>query len=153
MKPSIDVGWENVGALSAVPVSGGSAVDKGAEDEQTFVFYDRCGDFVEFFAVREPYTCEFLDEHFTVYISRDSTRVIGGQLCQFRSLVAKILERAPNFVIEVRNDEVSLNALFTAFQWTNTGELKEASVSIYEELREVVKQVDKPVPFERCALA
>jgi hypothetical protein len=133
-----------VGALSGVAMDDPKLENDDVSDGE-FVFYDLVGDFVEFFQSKEPYEVEFIDPLFTVYKSKKTKRVIGGQLCHLHSVVLQILECAPNFRVEIRDNEISLNALFTACKWTQTGHLSEAMVDVFNEVCEVTRALDGKV--------
>lgn len=134
---------EVIGRFSDLPTL--QTADCNPDDP--FVYYDRAGDFVEFFVKREPYCSEFLSDYLTVHVSRDSEKVIGAQLCGFRNILNRILRRAPGFQLEITNNEVSVGALFKACQWTDDGQLKAAVVDVYEKVREVAEKSGARVPI------
>jgi hypothetical protein len=112
------------------------------------VYYDRDGDCIEFITSNEDFFAERIDSLVTVYYGRESKQVIGSLIKGVHSIIQAILEKLPGFKIEVADNQVVLEHLFTARMWSSAGD--EPAVLTYRKLRDVARETGAVA--ELCAV-
>jgi hypothetical protein len=79
--------------------------------------YDPDGDCLEFFARRDDFYAERVDDLVTVYYSQETHEVIGSLIKGVRAFYRQILKTYPGFGIEIKAGNVTLAHLFRARVW------------------------------------
>lgn len=108
---------------------------------QSRVFVDEGGDFVEFFANVESYRSEYVNSTISVYRSRKTNQIIGGQICG----IEKTLQNLPGLRVEIIGARIMLSLLFTASMWTSGADPDGTKRLVYEEAKRLVNEIDSEV--------
>lgn len=110
------------------------------------VAYDPDGDCIEFLACDEDFYARRVDEMITVYVSRDSGKIIGSLIKGINNTISKLLKKYPGFGIEIRSRRLRLDHLFTAVLWEKKED--DGVMEAYLRLREVADETKAQAKLE-----
>lgn len=106
---------------------------------EPMAFYDSDGDCIEFFIANDAFYAERLDGLVTVYYSQETGEIVGSLIKNIKKFIAKVLETAPGFKIEIQGKKVQLEHLFTAKMWLNHQEPNGWETKIYKTYKRLRK--------------
>lgn len=110
------------------------------------VAYDPDGDCIEFLACDEDFYARRIDEMITVYVGRDSEKIIGSLIKGVNNTISKLLKKYPGFAIEIRSHRLRLDHLFTAVMWEKDAD--SCAMQAYSELRNVADEMKAEASLE-----
>jgi len=116
--------------------------------QEPLAFYNEEGDCIEFLFSDESYYAERIDDLLTVYYGRESGEIIGSLIKGVKNFVARFVEDAPGFVIEVHDGKILLDCIFTAGMWQRGDEI---IVKKYKKLRDAAARMDVEVEIPMIA--
>jgi hypothetical protein len=117
-----------------------------------FAEYDADGDCIEFFAKPDPYFAERIDPLLTVYRSQETKEIVGSLIKGVSHVCREILEKHPNFRVEVHDGKIRLVHIFRAKLWSLPRDEK-GLVEIYRFLTEEAERSKAEVDATVCASA
>ncbi len=86
------------------------------------VLHDPDGDCIEFVATDDDFYAERVDSLVTVYRERESEEIIGCLIKGVHAFLECLSEKLPGFRLEIVDQRIKLNMLFTAALWTSKPE-------------------------------
>lgn len=108
-----------------------------------FARYDQDGDCIEVLWANEGHFAQRLDKWLTIYIGRETDKVVGVHVKGIKRFWGEILKSCPGIVIEVEDERIPLGRLFTAKMLT----LPDRKLArIYKEVRDKSEEHPFSVP-------
>jgi hypothetical protein len=117
------------------------------------VTYDPDGDCIEFLLSNESYYAQRLDGLTTIYRSQETSEIVGSLLTGVRAFLARVLQRAPGFRVEIQDGRIRLEHLFTARLWSEVGPPGGEEVYLYRLLRNKAEETGAEVEVPDLAAA
>jgi hypothetical protein len=117
-----------------------------------FAEYDADGDCIEFFAKPDPYYAKRIDALLTVYRSQKTQEIVGSLIKGVSHVCREILEKHPNFRVEIQDGKIRLVHIFRAKLWSLPRDEK-ALVEVYQFLTDEAERSMTEVDAAACPSA
>jgi hypothetical protein len=114
-----------------------------------FAEYDADGDGIDFFAKPDPYYAERVDALLTVYRSQKTKEIVGSLIKGVSQVCREILEKHPNFRVEIHDGRIRLVHLFRAKLWSLPSEAR-SLMEIYRFLTDEAERSKTDVDAAAC---
>lgn len=105
-------------------------------------YYNEDGDCIEIRLAEESYYAERADGLLTLFIGRNSGKVVGAVIKEVRKLVHSAIEKAPGFRVEIMDDDgCKVEHILSLVLWGSSGSPQdECTVKKYKYLRDAAEQ-------------
>lgn len=111
--------------------------------------YNPDGDCIEFLVSDADYYAERMDQLVTIYKSQADDQLVGALIKGVKRFIAEALKESPGFRIEIKDQTMRLEWLFTRVLWKEGDECKQ---QVYEVLRNAAHDCEADVELgELCA--
>jgi hypothetical protein len=112
------------------------------------IFQNDDGDCLEVLLSTDSYVAKRLDSLVTVYVNRENGQLVGALVKGIRAFISEMVERIPGFKIEIMDNKVKLEYLFTAGLWSHDEPENRMLVHTYRTLRQIAEDADLEIDLQ-----